>query len=106
MQKSIKQLEQDTTEQHRQITELQQMNKYRLKMMRANLLTDFAKKIRGKSPIPSSPVQNSLGHDSSRLAIDEASIDRKKLLEAEVDPKYVDVLKKFQLGKLNHKSLR
>lgn len=102
MQKSIKQLEQEATEQQRQLTEqqrqlteLQQINKSRLKMMRANLLTDFVKKICGKFPVPSSPVQNSLGHDSSRLAIEAASIDRKKLLKAEVDPKYVSVLKNF-----------
>lgn len=102
MQNSVKQLEQETTGQQRQltqlqkqITELQHINKYRLKMMRANLLTDFVKKICGKSPVPSSPVQNSLGHDSSRLAIEAASIDRKKLLKAEVDPKYVSVLKNF-----------
>ena len=86
MQKSIKQLEQENpqlqkqitelqkqaTEFQKQVTELQQINKYRLKMMRANLLTDFVKKICGKSPVPSSPVQNSLGHDSSRLAIEAA----------------------------------
>lgn len=102
MQKSIKQLEQENpqlqkqvTELQKQVTELQQINRYRLKMMRANLLTDFVKKICGKSPVPSSPVQNSLGHDSSRLAIEAASIDRKKLLKAEVDPKYVSVLKNF-----------
>lgn len=82
------------TEQQRQLTELQKINTSRLKMMRANLLTDFVKKICGKFPVPS-PVQNSLGHDSSRLAIEAASIDRKKLLKAEVDPKYLSVLKNF-----------
>lgn len=76
MQKSIKQLEhkitehqRQFTEQQRQITELQQMNKHRLKMLRANPLVDLVKKLCGKSPVPSSPVQNLLGHDSSRLAI-------------------------------------
>lgn len=36
-----------------------------------------------------------LGHDSTRLALDAASIDKKKLLKAELDPKYIDVLKNF-----------
>ena len=88
------------------ITALQHVNKHRLKMMRANLLSDFVKKICGNYPVPSTPVQNSLGHDSSRLAIDAAPIDRKNLLKGEVGPKYVDVLKKFQRGKLRHISLR
>lgn len=102
MQKSIKKLEQETTDQksqltqlRKQMTELQQINKHRLKMMRANLLTDFVKKMCGKSPMLSSPAQNSLGHDSSRLGMEAASIDRNKLLKADVDPKYVDVLKNF-----------
>ena len=77
------------------ITALEHTNKDWLKMMRANLLSDFVKKICGKSPVPSTPVQNLLGQDSSRLAIDAASIDRKTHLKAEVDPKYVDVLKNF-----------
>ena len=116
MQKSIKHLEQDNMKQQQmaeqqevritaqevkmtaqlvQITALEHINKDWLKMMRANLFSDFVKKICGKSPVPHTPVQNSLGHDSFRLAIDAASIDRKKLLKAEVDPKYVDVLKNF-----------
>lgn len=64
-------------------------------MMRANILTDFVKKICPKSHIPSMSSQNPLGHGSTRLALDAASIDRKEILKAEVDPKYLDIPKNF-----------
>lgn len=62
-------------------------------MMRSNLLSDFVKKICGESHSTITPVQNSFGHDSSRLALDAASNDCKKLLKAEIDPRHVVVLK-------------
>lgn len=36
-----------------------------------------------------------LEYNSSRLAIKAASIDKKKLLKAKIDPKYVGILKIF-----------
>lgn len=110
MRKSIKQLEQKITEHERQFTEyerkitelqgqlqqvkgqLQRINKHLLKTMRTNLLTDFVKKICGKPLILLHPSK--IRWDMI-LATDAASINRKKLLKAEVDPKYVAVLKNF-----------
>lgn len=94
MQQAIKHMEQGKTEQNVRITEyearlraLEEVNDNRSKMMRSSILSDFVKKICGKSQATTTPVQNSLGYDSLRLAIDAASINRRKLLKAEVDPK-------------------
>ena len=74
---------------------LEQINHQRLCLMRANILIDFVKKICPKSHVPSTSSQNQSGHDSTRLALDAAYIDEKKLLKADIDLKYVDVLKIF-----------
>lgn len=64
-------------------------------MIRANLFTNFIEKICRKFLVPSSLIQYLLGHDFSRLAIEAVSIDWKKLLKAEIDPKYLSILKNF-----------
>lgn len=67
----------------------------RLRLMRANLLVDFVKRMCPKSHASSSSSRSPQGHKSTRLVLDAASIDKKKLLKAEIDLKYMDILKNF-----------
>lgn len=93
--KTIEELKTQIQEQETRIQTLEQMNHQRLCLMRANILIDFVKKICPKTHVPSTSSQNQLGHESTRLALDAASIDKKKLLKADIDLKYLDVLKNF-----------
>lgn len=56
---------------------------------------DFVKRIYLKMYVPSNSSQNQPGHESSRLALDATSINKKKLLKAGIYLKYIDVLKNF-----------
>lgn len=64
-------------------------------MILTNLLTDFVKRIYGKSPVSFLLIENLLKYNFSRLAIETASIDQKKLLKAKIDLKYISILKNF-----------
>lgn len=92
---NIEELKIQITEQNSRIKDLEQMNQQRLRMMKANILTNFVKKICPKLHVPSTSSQNPLGHEFTWLALDPASIDWKKLLKADIDLKYIDILKNF-----------
>lgn len=85
----ITELNTQNMEQDIRMVDLEKMNHQRLHLMIANILVDFVKKMCPKTHVPSSSSQSSLGHESSRLALDAASIDKKKLLKADTDLKYI-----------------
>lgn len=76
----ITELNTQNMEQDIRMMDLEKLNHQRLSLMRTNILLDFVKKMCPKTHVPSSSSQSPLGHESTRLALDAASIDKKKLL--------------------------
>lgn len=72
--------------------ELKEINSIMFKLVRANMLADFVRKIRGKSASTSSASVGSLGHDNTSRAFDAKFIDKKLLVKNNADLKVLKII--------------